>query len=236
AEFLLGTMRDSSGRLLRTYNRGQARLNAYLEDHAYLLEALLALYEASFERRWFEAARDVADAMIERFGDDERGGFFTTSSDHEELIVRRKDLDDHPIPSGNSSAALGLLRLQALSGERRYGEWAEGVLRLLSQPAEQHPQAFAYLLSALDFHLSRSREVALVAPPGAAPTALEELASAVRTRYRPHLVLAGGEQGADQPALLADRPAADVPLAYVCEQFSCKAPVAAPAELESLLS
>src|SRR5262245_12009900 len=110
-------MRDPEGRLLRTYNDGQARLNAYLEDHAFLLEALLILYEASFEPRWFESARQTADTMIARFGDPERGGFYSTSTDHEELIVRRKEVGDHPIPSGNSSAALGLLRLAALSGE-----------------------------------------------------------------------------------------------------------------------
>ena len=110
--------RRATGRLLRTYKDGEAQLNAYLEDHAFLLEALLTLYEATFELRWFDAARELADAMIERFGDPERGGFFTTSADHEELIARRKDIDDHPIPSGNSSAALGLLRLAALTGER----------------------------------------------------------------------------------------------------------------------
>jgi uncharacterized protein YyaL (SSP411 family) len=126
ASFLLETMVDSEGRLLRSFNRERARLDAYLEDHAYLLEGLLSLHEASFEARWYEAAVEVADRMISRFGDQDRGGFFTTAADHEELIVRRKDLDDHPSPSGNASAALGLLRLEALSGERRFGEWGEG--------------------------------------------------------------------------------------------------------------
>ncbi len=120
ADFILTTMRNEEGHLLRTFNGGEARLNAYLEDHAYLLEALLATYEATFEVRFFEAAREVADAMIDRFGDRERGGFFTTSDDHEELIARRKDVDDHPAPSGNAAAANGLLRLAALTGESAY--------------------------------------------------------------------------------------------------------------------
>ena len=124
ARFIWESMRDSDGRLLRTWKAGEARLNAYLEDHAYLVEALLRLYEATLEVRWFDAARETADAMIERFADDEHGGFFTTSNDHEELIARRKDVGDHPIPSGNSSAAYGLLRLAALTGERRYEERA----------------------------------------------------------------------------------------------------------------
>ena len=235
--FLLERMRDPEGRLLRTFNQGEARLNAYLEDHAYLLEALLTLYEASFERRWYEAAVETAEATIARFGDPDRGGFFTTSDDHEELIARRKDIDDHPIPSGNAAAALGLLRLEALSGERRYGEWGEGVLELLSRPAEQHPQALAYLLTALDFHLSPTRELALVAPAGAGLDPVAEMAATVRSRYRPRLVLAAGEEGESTPALLADRGALDGgPAAYVCERFACKAPVGSRAELEQLLA
>jgi len=210
--------------------------NAYLEDHAYLLEALLALYEATFEPRWYEAARGTAATMIERFGDEARGGFFTTSDDHEQLIARRKDLDDHPIPSGNASAALGLLRLEALSGERRWGEWGEGVLRLLARPSERHPEALAYLLTAADFHLSPTREVALIGPAGADRGSIADLERAVRARYRPHLVLAGGIEGSDQPALLADRPALDGgPAAYVCERFSCQAPVSTPEGLGALL-
>ena len=110
-------MRDADGRLLRTFNAGQAQLNAYLEDHAFLLEALLTLYEATFEERWFAEARALGDTLLERFADPEHGGFFSTSSDHEQLVARRKDLEDAPIPSGGSSAALGLLRLAALTGE-----------------------------------------------------------------------------------------------------------------------
>src|SRR5438874_3622433 len=104
AAFILDRLRDPGGRLLRTYKDGEAKLNAYLEDHAFLLEALLTLYEATFDPRWFRAARELADTMIERFADEERGGFFETASDHERLVARRKDLEDNPIPSGNSSA------------------------------------------------------------------------------------------------------------------------------------
>ncbi len=139
AAFLLGSLRDGEGRLLRTYKDGEARLNAYLEDHAFLLEALLTLYEASFEAEWYEHAVALAETMVERFGDPERGGFFSTSADHEQLIARRKDLDDHPIPSGNSAAALGLLRLAALSGERRYEEQALGPLRLFARDRGRAP-------------------------------------------------------------------------------------------------
>src|SRR5580765_1867161 len=102
AEFVDDRLRDGEGRLLRTYKDGEGRLNAYLEDHAFLLEALLALYEATFEPRWFAEARTIADAILARFGDPDAGGFFSTSSDHEQLVVRRRDLEDAPIPSGSS--------------------------------------------------------------------------------------------------------------------------------------
>ena len=223
-------MRDEEGRLLRTYKDGRAHLNAYLEDHAFLLEALLTLYEASFEQRWFDEARALAETTIERFGDSERGGFFSTSSDHEELIARRKEIGDHPIPSGNSAAALGLLRLAALTGEREYERRAEGVLRLFARPAAGHPEAFAHLLRALDFHLAPTREVALVGEDLAA------LAAVVRSGLRPHLVAAGGTEGTSSPPLLADRPTVDGrPTAYVCENFTCQAPVTDPQALAELL-
>ena len=164
--------------------------------------------------RWFDAAREIADTMIERFGDEERGGFFVTSHDHEQLIARRKDIGDHPIPSGNSSAALGLLRLNALTGDSRYEDWAVGVLRLFAPAAIRHPDAFGHLLQALDFHLSPMREVALIAPAedgdtaaanGHASQAVAALASVVRTAHRPHVVLAGG-RGGQRPARTTARP------------------------------
>ena len=236
AEFVLTRMRDDEGRLLRTYKDGEARLNAYLEDHAFLLEALLALYEASFEPRWYERAVELAETTIARFGDAERGGFFSTAADHEQLIARRKELGDHPIPAGNSAAAYGLLRLAALSGERHYAEQAAGVLRLFARTAVGHPQSFAHLLRALDLWLEPGRELALVAPAGAGLEAVAELAAVVRADFRPRLVLAAGAEGAAEPPLLRDRTALDgQAAAYVCENFACELPVAAPDRLRSLL-
>jgi uncharacterized protein YyaL (SSP411 family) len=229
AGFVMRSMRDDDGRLLRTFKDGRAHLNAYLEDHAYLVEALLTLYESTFEPRWFADARELADRMIERFADDERGGFFETSSDHEQLVARRKDLEDNPIPAGNSSAAYGLLRLAALTGEHGYVDRAEGVLRLLHELAPRHPQAFAHLLQALDFRLAQTKEVALA---GGETTELERV---VRSKFRPHIVLAGGEPDG-VPLLDGRTPVDGHAAAYVCEQFACKRPVTEPAELEALLS
>ena len=234
AEFVWRDLRDEGGRLLRTYKDGRAHLAAYLEDYAYLVEALLTLYEATFDVRWFDAARETANQMIEVFADTDRGGFFTTAHDHEELVVRRKDVDDHPIPSGNSAAAFGLLRLAALTGEHDYERHAAGVFRLLHQAAASHPQALAHLLTAMDFHFAPVKEVALVGEPSG--DGLGELATVVRSGFRPHVVLAGGPEGSERPELMRERTAVDGrPAAYVCEHFSCRQPVTEPAELSAAL-
>src|SRR5215207_2021252 len=213
AEFLARDMRDADGRLLRTFNRGRAKIPAYLEDHAFLLEASLTLYEATFDVRWFAQARALANEIIERFGDPERGGFFAVAADHE-LIARRKELEDAPIPSGGSAATYGLLRLAALTGEARYEQAAAGAIALLHAIAPQHPTAFGHLLQAIDFHLAPVKEVALAGPDTGA------LERAVRAEFRPHLVLAGG--GGDVP-LLEGRGAVDGrAAAYVCERFACQ--------------
>jgi uncharacterized protein len=228
AEFIWRDMRDDRGRLLRTYNRGQARLGAYLEDHAFLLEALLTLYETTFDPRWFGAARELADTILARFSDPRHGGFFATADDHEALIARRKELEDAPIPAGASAAAFGLLRLAALTGEHRYEDAALGVLRLLHGVAPQHPAAFGHVLQALDFHFAAVKEVAIVGP-GAGP-----LERVVRGAFRPHIVVAGGP--ADGVPLLAGREPVDGrAAAYVCERFACLRPVTEPDELAALL-
>jgi uncharacterized protein YyaL (SSP411 family) len=160
AEFLQTQMRDDRGRLLRTYNHGQAKIDAYLEDHAFLLEALIALFEATCEERWFDQAIELADEMIARFADPDKGGFFSTASDGEALIVRRKDLDDSPIPSGSSSAAVGLLRLAQLTGSEQYERQALGALALVAEIAPRHPSAFGHMLQALHWHLAPARPIA----------------------------------------------------------------------------
>ncbi len=228
AEFVLGELRDADGRLLRTWKDGEGRIGAYLEDHAFLLEALVTLYEATFQARWYDEAVALAATLIARFSDPERGGFFTTAADGPQLVTRRKDLEDTPIPSGNSAAASGLLRLALLSGEGRYERHALGVLRLLYPLAVRHPQAFGHLLAAADFYLAPVREVAIVGPePGV-------LLDVVRRAYNPHLVLAGGE-GEGVPLLEGRGPVDGHAAAYVCEHFVCQAPVTDPDALATAL-
>ncbi len=237
AAFLLESLRDDRGRLVRTWKDGRGRIEAYLEDHAYLLDALLVLYEATFEQRWYSEAVALAGTIIERFADPARGGFFTTAADRELFVARRKDLDDTPIPSGNSAAALALLRLARISGEAAYEGQADGVLRLLAPFAAEQPLGFAHVLRAADLRLARVREVAIIGDDaaGAGP-----LARAVRERFRPHLVLAGGPGGAEGDAtapLLAGRElVGGRAAAYVCEHFACQAPVTDAQALATLLT
>jgi uncharacterized protein YyaL (SSP411 family) len=228
ARFVERELRDPSGRLLRTFNRGRAKLPGYLEDHAYLLEAYLTLYEATFDAIWFVRARELADTILERFFDPSLGGFFSVSDDHTGLIARRKDLEDAPIPSGGSAAAFGLLRLARMTGEGRYEEAALSLIRLLHVIAPQHPLAFGHLLRAIDFHLAPVREVALAGDD------VSELARVVRGGFWPYVVLAGGD-GDAVPLLEGRVPVDGRAAAYVCRHFTCQLPVTSAEELTQSL-
>jgi uncharacterized protein YyaL (SSP411 family) len=171
AEFIARELRDERGRLLRTYSQDEAKLDAYLEDHALLLEAHIELFEATCEDAYLASASELAEAMVARFADTERGGFFSTASDAEALFARRKDLEDSPIPSGSSSAALGLLRLSQLTGEREWERHAVSVLRLVHEIAPQHPSAFGHLLQALHWYTEPARPIACQVPPRASAPA-----------------------------------------------------------------
>jgi uncharacterized protein len=165
AEFVLRDLRTPEGRLLRTYSSGEAKLDAYLEDYAFLLEAFVLLFEATCEERWLTEATVLADALIQRFADTENGGFFSTAADGEQLIARRKELEDSPIPAGGSSAAMGLLRLAQLTGEQRYEQYGASVIGLLHPIAVKYPTAFGHLLQAMHWRLAPMRPIACVLPP-----------------------------------------------------------------------
>ncbi|MDA0167281.1 thioredoxin domain-containing protein [Solirubrobacter ginsenosidimutans] len=227
AEFVERELRDASGRLLRTFNRGRAKLPAYLEDHAYLLEAYLTLYEATFDARWFSRAVALAEDLLEHFHDPERGGFFSVSDDHTGLIARRKDLEDAPIPSGGSAACFGLLRLARFTGDARYEDAALSLIKLLHTVAPEHPLAFGHLLRAIDFHLGPVREVALAGDDVSA------LAAVVREAFLPYVVLAGGS--GDIPLLHGRVPVDGMAAAYVCERFTCQLPLLSHEELAKSL-
>ncbi len=238
ATFVLERLREVSApdrpRLLRSYHHGVGHIGAFLEDHALLLEALVDLYEADFDPRRLEAARGLAEELLSRFADPERGGFFSTAVDDEPLLVRRKELEDQPTPAGGSSAALGLLRLAALIGEPRYEAAALGQLRLLHELAARHPLAFGHLLQALDEALGVRRELAIVGGTDAERAALLAVA---REELRPGLVVAVAAGPDETIAPLAERQGANGgAAAYLCERSVCRQPVISPDELRRVLA
>ena len=235
AEFLRRTMRQESGRLFRTWKAGsEPKYNAYLEDYAYLADGLLALYEATFDARWVAWAQELADLMLAHFRDDENGGFFDTSDDHEVLIHRPKDLQDNAIPSGNSVAATVLLKLSLLTGNGDYWQIAEKSTRTMTKFMAQYPSGFGQWLNAAIFLFSEPREVALVGNA----RELAPLLEVIQREYRPFQVVAAkGKSDEAVLPLLENRPQIDgTGTAYVCRRFLCEAPVTDPAELAAKLN
>jgi hypothetical protein len=230
ADFLHRTMRRDSGRLFRTWKAGSnAKYNAYLEDYAFLADGLLALYEATFEKRWVDWACELAELMLTHFRDTNNGGFFDTSDDHEKLIHRPKDLQDNAVPSGNSMAASALMRLSLLTGNGDYRQVAEQSTATMSKFMSQYPSGFGQWLNVAAFILSEPREIALVG----SKEELGPLLKVVRDGYRPFQVVAAGSE-AEQARLplLENRPRVDGKgTAYVCRQFLCQAPVTKPQDL-----
>jgi uncharacterized protein YyaL (SSP411 family) len=233
AEFVLSNLRQN-GMLLRTWKDGQAKFNAYLEDYAFLAEGLLTLFETTGEARWLHETLALTDRMIDEFWDNDGGGFFFTGKSHENLIVRSKDYFDNATPSGNSVAAIVLLRLATLTGRENYRNLATAVLREVSEQTRRYPSGFGYALSAADFLLSTPKEVAIVGHDAAD---IRPLLAETWRRYLPNkVVAAGGAELAEITPLLADRPLVNgVATAYVCEHYTCQNPVTDVSSLAALL-
>ena len=234
AELLLGALRPE-GRLRRSYKDDVAKIDAFLDDHALLADALLALYETTFDVRWLREARGLVEPMIERFWDDTAGVFYDTAADAEPLVVRPRDLFDNATPSGTSVAITTLQRLAVLSGEARYDALAARALEGVAGLVAQVPTAFGHLLGAVDFYLATPQEVAVVYPSGQAEAA-RPLLRVLAERYLPNTVRAARAEDDAQAAaavpLLAERPTQDGrPTAYVCERYACRQPVTEPEAL-----
>ncbi|MGI8794751.1 MAG: thioredoxin domain-containing protein [Acidimicrobiales bacterium] len=223
AEFLLRALRSDDGRWMRSWQGDQARHLAYAVDYAWLVEAFTRLSEATGEARWLAEAVGAADALIELFWDHVDGGLFTTGDDGERLIARAKDYYDGATPSANGVAALALARLGALTGGSRWSEHAGAILDWAAGPLGETPQAFTYMLGAVDFLDPGPTELAVV---GDRP----DLVRAIHERYLPSAVLAWGEP-TDSP-LWTDRSSG---AAYVCRDFVCQAPATTIDELVAQL-
>jgi uncharacterized protein YyaL (SSP411 family) len=238
ADFVLENLRRD-GLLLRTHKDNQSKLNGYLEDYAFFIDGLVALYQATGKLRWMKEAIALTRKMVEEFWDTEDGGFFYTGKSHEELIVRSKDYLDNATPSGNSVAAEGLLHLAALTANEEYARKAVTIFRLMRDPLKRYASAFGRLLGALDFHLSTPKEIAVIGSAEAQET--RELLREVWTQYLPNKIVA--QTGGDDPLalevvpLLRDRTMIEGrPTAYVCEHYTCQQPVTSATELARQLS
>ncbi len=233
---ILGGLLGADGRLGRSWKDGRATGQGVLEDYANLAEGLLALYEATFDERWFTTARALADAILERFSDPE-GGFYDTATDHERLVTRPKDIQDNATPSGGSVATLVLLRLAAFTGEARYRGAAERALATVTAYTARYPTAFALWLQAIDLALAPVAEIAIVGDPGDEGTrALLKIAGG---GYEPNRVVAllSDESTASSIPLLEARTRLNGrPAAYVCRNFACRLPVTDPEALREQLA
>jgi uncharacterized protein len=216
------------GLLLRTYKDGKAKLNGYLEDYAFFIDGLLALFETSGEFEWFDAALELTATMIKEFWDESDGGFFFTGKSHEELIVRSKDFYDNATPSGNSVAAEVLLRLSVLTGDEKYQRLAVAIFRLNATAMTRYAQGFGRALCALDFYFSSPKEVVVIGEPGSEDK--QQLAEAVWQNYLPNKVViqtseAEARERQSLPLLEGRKMLTGRATAFVCEQYSCQQPV-----------
>ena len=222
ADFLLGPLSAADGRLHRTWRDGLAKGTGYLDDYANVANGLYELHVATGELRWLEESHRLARLAIDLFADEADGGFFQTPVDGEQLVARRKDLDDHPAPSGNAMLAYVLVRLGRIYGDERLEERGAAVFRLLRSGLERAPSAFGWALVGLDLHLAPRREIAIVGPHGS------DVARAALARWDPRAVVAfGPAEGV--PLLEGKTLVGGLSAVYVCERFACRVPVVDPA-------
>lgn len=228
AEFVLGQMQDTDGRLMHSWRQGRAQGSAFLDDYACLANALVTLYEVTFDPRWIEEAIRLCDDFLARFNDPEGAGFFYTADDHEQLIARNKDIMDASVPSGNAMATTVLVRLALLTGRDDYREAAEKTLAGFATAMERAPTATGQLLIALDMHVGPTPQIVVMGSPADANT--KEVLQNLWRRFIPNRVLAGGDSSnAAPPAALKQlfagkEPGEKTPAVYICESFTCSAP------------
>ncbi|OAT87144.1 thioredoxin domain-containing protein [Desulfotomaculum copahuensis] len=239
AAFIRERLRDAGGRLLARYRDGQAAFPAYLDDYAFYTWGLIELYQATFEPDYLKQALELTRQMQELFRD-EKGGFFFTGRDAEELPARPKEIYDGATPSGNSVAALNLLRLARLTGDAGLEEAATEQMRAFAGAVAGYPAGHTFFLCALDFALGPATEIVLAGERGAADT--QALLQVLRSAYLPEAVLAlrpAGEEGERVveliPHVAGHAPVDGKAAAYLCRNFACQAPVTDSGELAARL-
>ena len=239
ADFVLRSLRDDEGRILRTHRGGESKIRAFLNDHAFLAFALIDLYEATFNERWLEQAQLVADDMNRLFADEENGGWFHTANDAEELVARSMTPTDGSIPSGNAVAVRVMLRLAVLTGEKRWEERADAAFLRFADIMGRVPTGTLGMMLALDERLHEDGEIAIVGRPGASGT--WELLRAVHRAYLPGTAIAlldpeaAGPEDEQLPLLRGKTLVGGAEAVYICRNYACQAPVTDGANLEAAL-
>ena len=241
AQFLLRHLVRPDGRLLHRYRDGEAGILGMLEDYAFFIHGLVDLYQATFEPRYLSEAKRLTAEMLRLFWDDSRGGFFLTGSDAEVILSRQKEVYDGAIPSGNSVAALGMLRVARLTMEAALEGKAQALLEHFSAAVTQRPSAYPQLLIALDFALGSSYEIVIAGSPDAPAT--RAMVRQVFHRFLPNAVVILHPPGSAGEAIEALVPfvkdqvaVGGQPTAYVCQQYVCRQPVTSLNELDALLT
>ena len=240
ADFILRQMRPAQGRLQRRFRHGDVAYPGFLDDYAYLTWGLIELYEAVFEVRYLEEAVHLNQIMIELFWEEEKGGFYFSGRDNETLISRPRDLYDGAVPSGNSVAALNLLRLSRMTGNADLEKKADQLLQGFSGPVAEYPMAYTQFLIAVDFMLGPCREIVIAGDPGLEES--REMIAFVQQSFLPNKVLllkpegeAGQKLSTLSPFVEGMRPLNKRPTVYLCENYTCKAPLTDLASLKAAL-
>jgi len=235
-EFLWNNMWKESGGLLRIYSNGESKINGCLEDYAYFLEALISLYEASFDLVWIERANQLADKMICEFYDEKDGGFFMSGLSSEVLIARLKNPADEAVPSANAIATLSLLKLGHLSGNKSYIDIGTSSVNAFKQRIDKNPAAHTGILAAADFMTCSLTEVIFTG--NLEDSSFEDMRDSLHQDYRPNKVIAWNknDQASRLIPITEGKSAIDgVPAVYVCQQETCHPPVNSGKALANLL-
>jgi len=241
ADFVLGTLRQDTGRLLRRYRDGQAAHPGYADDYAFLIWGLIELYESRFDLRYLEEAVRLQRLMLDLFWDEKEGGFFFTAHDSEHLFVRDKEIYDGALPSSNSVAALNLLRLARMTGNTGWEEQVERLFKTFFPVVTDFPSAYTQLLHAVDFAFGPSKDIVIVGDLDKEPTL--GMVAAVQSAFLPNRVLLHAGSGADDEKLAALAPfvrglrVGDGPAAvHICDDFACNNPITSLNELKQILA
>ncbi len=229
ADFILDRMVRPDGRLLHRYRDGEAAIPGHLEDYAFLVHGLVDLYQVAFDPKYLAEAKRLTAEMVRLFWDEQKGGFFLTGADAEKLLVRQKELYDGAIPSGNSVAALDLLRVGRLTAEKGLEEKAARLMEAFGAQVGRQPSAFPQLLIALDFGIGPSREVVIAGKPE--DPAVREMLKLARGSFFPNQVVTFHPPGEADFPLLEGKPTA-----YVCQNYACNLPTTDLKKLKELLN